>query len=392
MAWNFIEHLIYSKRESESPTEYWRWAGITCLAAVMRNNICTVTHAGVIYPNIYVVLHADSGITRKGHPCKYVGKLIRMTNNTKFIAGRASIQGVIRELSNNSTNEKGMMLNGASALMYSEELSAFLVNDPASIPLLIELYDYHEVWGSTLVSANVKLKEVCLSMLSASNSELFKTVFTDQSQKGGLLGRTFVVSANKPRHRKSLLDGDTSIDENTELLLKHLQKLSIIRGIVKYTDEAKQEYDSWYNSIPDAVMMDKIGFGSRLGTHVIKIAMCLAAARIDFNCLINKDDIIEAINLCQEIRKTYKILTAGSGSSSTSYQASLIIKALVSADNYHITRRSLVQKMFGECDMDDMDKILQMLVQGGMILEQSKSNEVGYRMTELGVKKLILGD
>src|SRR5688572_31191779 len=98
------------------------------------------------------------------------------------------------------------MVSGASGLMYSEELSSFLVDDPVAIPLLIDLYDYHEVWESKLITSHWKLKEVCLSLLCASNSNLFKSVYTERAINGGLLGRTFIIREERARHRKSLID------------------------------------------------------------------------------------------------------------------------------------------------------------------------------------------
>ena len=395
MSWNFLKHLIAVTGETESPTEYWRWAGIACLAATLRNNCWIISQAGIVYPNIYVVLFADSGLTRKGYPCKYVGSLIRRTNNTKFLGGRASIQGIIKELSQSYTNTEGTMVSGASGLMYSEELSSFLVDDPVAIPLLIDLYDYHEVWESKLITSHWKLKEVCLSLLCASNSNLFKSVYTERAINGGLLGRTFIIKEERARHRKSLIDfGKMELNGqiDPDRLWKHLVKISKLRGELRLTDAAKDEYNSWYYAIPDSVFSDRIGFGSRLGTHVLKLAIALAAARDDFALVLDKDDIVEAITLCQAIRNNYKGLIVGVGTAATSHQASLIVKHLILSPSYHASRKNLIQKLFGDVEMNDMDAILQMLIHGGLVVERSINNEPGFKLTDDGVRKLVEGE
>lgn len=389
---DFIEKLIDFTSDAESPTEFWRWAAISCISTILRDNIFLETHIGTIYPNMFIILYSDSGIARKAAPCRFVGKLIQAVGNTKFIAGRASMQAVVRELGRGYTNEQGYVISGASGLLYSEELSSFVVEDPAAIPLLTDLYDYHERWANNLVTAQTALKNVCLGMLAASNSDLFNSVYTDKAVKGGLLGRTLIIKKEGPRHRKSLIDLKSQNEATFEELKKHLIKISKIHGHVKLSKDASDEYNSWYYSIPDEVFIDRIGFGSRLGTHVIKISIALAASRETFNGYIEKDDIIYAIEICQELRKTYRELSFGIGAATSSYQASIVMKALISEEHYHITRKRLIQRTFGDLNsVEDLDRILIMMVQGGLIDEVAKDNEVGYKISLKGLDILMRG-
>lgn len=396
---NFISYFIECTKEAESPTEFWRWAAISTLCTTMRNNVFLHTIIGTVYPNMYVVLFADSGIVRKAPPCKFAMNLIRKCGNTKIVAGRASMQQVIRELGQSYTNPHGVMIAGASALMYSEELSSMVVNDPATIPLLIDLYDYHTEWGSYLVSSSTKLKEVCLSLLAASNSELFQHAYTDQARKGGLLGRTLIIREEQPRHKRSLFElarlakiRKDHIDEDP--LLKHLYKLSQIRGEINISIEAEKIYDEWYHSIPKELYNDKIGYGSRLGTHVLKVSMGLAAARkLDGDKIaIEEIDIQQSVELCQSLIKNYRSMTVGIGASPQSYQGSLVIKALLLESEKQISRAKLLRKMLGETTIEEIDKVLLILVQAELVREVAIGRQPGYQLTEKGFKMLVLGE
>jgi len=387
---NFIEYYLDYNNEAESPEEFWRWSAITCLAAALRNNVYLDWHQGTVYPNIYTILYAESGNVRKAAPCKFAGKLLREAGVTKFIAGRASVQAVVKELGMSYSNERGVFIGGAAALLYSEELSSFLVKDPSSIDLLIDLADFHAEWSNNLISGTTHLKNVCLSMLAASNSELFKSVYTEQAVKGGLLGRTFVIHQEKARHRKSLLDLEVNAKE-PQPLVNHLLKLSKIKGVLRYSEEAKREYNRWYYEMPEEIYIDKIGYGARLGTHALKIAIALAAAKEEINDLtLQKDDIEQAIDLVTGIRKTYRHLTVGVGGAVNSKQHAMVVKAIIAAKG-KIPRKQLVRNLFGEVSIDELDKIIQMLVQGDLVLEGIVGKEVGYSFTTKGIDIFMLG-
>lgn len=386
---NFIDYLLEYTKQAESPTEFWRWAGLAGLNAIIRDNIYLETSiVGTVYPNMYVILLSDSGIARKAAPCKFIGRLIQTIGNTKFVSGRSSMQAVVKELGTTYTNESGTMVSGSAGLLYSEELSSFVVQDPATIPLLIDLYDYHEIWKSNLISGSTRLRNVCVSLLAASNSDLFKSVYTDQAIKGGLLGRTLIVKEDKARHRKSLFDLNHS-SLSVDPLLHHLVKLSRIKGAITVTEEAKKEYNDWYYSVPENVFEDKIGFGSRLGTHVFKVALALGAAREDFERMLTINDIQRSIELCLSLRKNYKQLTLVTGLSNLTAQTAIIIKLIASESNHHISRIKLIQRTLGDVELEQLDKILELLIQGNLLKVEGKNMEPGYKLTQEGIEKLL---
>jgi len=229
-------------------------------------------------------------------------------------------------------------------------------------------------------------------MLACSNSDLFRSVYSEQAIKGGLLGRTFIIKEDKARHKKSLFDLRKLEDKTTAPLLEHLKQLTLLKGEIKIESNAVKEYNSWYYDLPDDYGNDKIGFGSRVGTHVAKVAIALGAARENFGNQLIKRDIEESIDLVQGLRKNYRSISIGMGAAKASYQTALVVKAILKEKGQHIGRKKLVQRMFGETDIIELDGILMMLVQGGMIQEQGKGNEPGYKLTHKGIDVLVLGD
>jgi hypothetical protein len=388
LSFNFIDYLMEYTQDAESPDEFWRWAAISALSATMRSNVFVKCSIGTIYPNMFVILFSDSGIARKAAPCKFAGRLVQEAQCTKFINGRATMQAVIKELSLASSNEQGVLINGASGMLYTEELSSFAVQDPATIPILTDLYDYHENWSTNLIGGSYKLKQVCVSLLAASNSDLFRAVYTEQAIKGGLLGRTFIIKQDQARHRKSLLDlQESQLDYKP--LVDHLKRVKQLKGPVGFTDVAKKHYNDWYYGMPADYFHDKIGFGARLGTHVLKIALALAVARADFDMKIDLLEIQEAIVLCGEIKKNYKGVTMASGPGSLSAQTALILKIIVTQPDYKIERPKLMQMMLGELKIDEFNAVMEMLTNANMIAELPRGGRIFYGVTQNGLDTML---
>ena len=74
---NWLTELVNQHKEYESPLSFWRWAGLAAISAVVKDNIW-IDRAGLFkqYPNIYVILYADSG-PKKGAPIVMARTLVR---------------------------------------------------------------------------------------------------------------------------------------------------------------------------------------------------------------------------------------------------------------------------------------------------------------------------
>ncbi len=379
-------------KEKESPDIFWYWSAISTLSAIMRDNIYLEVLDDRIYPNIYLVILANSGIYRKASPCRAAAKLIQEVGNTQFIGGRNSIQSAVKEIGENFSNSRGDMIAGASAVLYNEELSTLLVKDEQAVALLTTLYDYHEVWTDTLLSRErVKLEEVCISLLSASNSALFNSTYTNEAIEGGLLGRTLLIKPNEKRPRRSLFKF-TKSNLDKKLLVAHLKNLAKIKGPIYYAPDAIRYYDKWYEGIPDNVFEDKIGFGSRLGTHVFKVSLAIATAREDFQLEVELEDVYEAIDVCTALRKNYSEITMGAGMSSRAKQTGLVLQLFLKERSNILSRAVLIQKTLGDIEGEILDSILTYLESAEMLKCTSVTGgQIGYKLTKKAIE-MITGD
>lgn len=384
----------------ESPESFFRWASYCTLSAVLRNNVWIEQGLKKIWPNIYTILIARSAALRKSVPVDLAGDLIADSGCTKVIRGRSSIQAVVRELGGMDTNrETGQTLAGASGILIAGELASFSPDDPATIPLLTDLYDNHKNWSSHLVSTSkVSLKDTCLSMLAASNEPFFREVYTSLAVRGGLLGRTFIVRETEKRKVNSLMYLDY---EDPEALRKYLESrydraplvarlknVARLRGAVFITYEARQEYNSWYIGFDQSkFLIGETGISERIHTGVLKLALLLAVGE-DTVLEIRKHHIEEAIERCTALLKNYEVITMSSGKSEQA-EPSAIFLAFLYERHGKASHKDVLRFNFMHFNSETLKGIVETLTQAGLVGETLNSTEPTYFLTEKG--KAIFG-
>jgi hypothetical protein len=138
---DWLDTILEEHKEYESPTNFWYWSALTAISAVMKDNVW-INRGGLfnLYPNIYTILYADSGL-KKGPPISMARQLVKMVGNTKIISGRSSVQGIIKELASAETQPGGQINLKAHGFICASELSAALVEDKAALDILTDLYD-----------------------------------------------------------------------------------------------------------------------------------------------------------------------------------------------------------------------------------------------------------
>jgi hypothetical protein len=392
---NFLDAFLKVTDRVESPTSYLEWAAYTAIAAVLRDNVWISRGPFVkIFPNIYVLFVGDSGATRKSTPLKVLNSIVKPVRNTKIIEGRASIQGVLNELSEIVTLDNGRTLRDASALLYSEEFASFIVKDPQTTAILTDLYDYKEEHDIILkTQQKVKLRRICVTMISATNAAFLQDMFTKQDLYGGLVGRTFFIIEEKARKKDLGFDDDTP-QEDIIRLINHLEYIARKKGEFHLTREAKDYITDWYMTTDFSQNESKTGFEHRVHTHALKLAMILSACEPDFNLVIEKQHIVTAINKISALAVNYKKLIASLNRTSH-YQTQAVNEIMIVLINSWLHGKSAVQRdelirqLFGRVDVDSLDKGIALLEQGGLLEVSGDQTRIFYGLSKKGQEMFL---
>ena len=415
MSW--LQKLLEQHSELESPTNFWLWGGMAAISAVVKDNVWLDRQIYNLYPNIYVMFHAESGL-KKGPPISMAKQLVRGVNNTRIISGRSSIQGILKELGTAQTQPGGKVLNKSVAFICSSELTSSIVEDKVATDILTDLYDRQYnigEWRSLLKMESFNLKDPTITMLTATNEAHSTDFFGKKDLHGGYFARTFVISENKRNRANSLLVPLLNPPKYLEMAeyLKEIAKLSgpftpmasaepidgciipyveHVTGETNYFSPAGLMYQKWYEEFIDDMagqeVKDDTGTLNRFGDSVLKVAMLLSLSKTT-ELTIDEHSMELAIEYCRKLIGNVRQMTHGKkGLSEAKSLKGLIIEELLGRNPHQISRAMLLKKMWAHYrDATELDEIMLSFDQAGMIKIESMGNQIIYVMPDIQVQE-----
>ena len=387
------------------------------MSAVVKDNIW-LDRSGIFntYPNIYVMLHADSGL-KKGPPISMAKQLVQKTGLTRIISGRSSIQGILKDLGTAQTQPGGKVVSKSVAFICSSELASSIVDDPVSTKILTDLYDRsYNVgeWRSLLKMETFQLKDPTITMLTATNEAMAEDFFTKSAIQGGYFARTFIVYEKEGIVSNSLI---FPLDETPDYKLAsdYLKQLGGLTGPFQplsargeseefkhhktkfgreiWFSDAGVIYDDWYEDFKENIknpeLKDDTGTMNRFGDSVLKVAMLLSLAEHP-QLIITATSMTEAIAQCEKLLGNVRKATLGKqGTSQTAHLKSMIIMEILNRDNHMVSRAVLMKKFWTHYSSpEEFDTMMNAFHMAGMILTDTIGNQVVYQMPEKQVLEL----
>lgn len=414
MTW--LSEIIDQHSEFETPLSFWKWSGLTAISAVIKDQVWLPRYLYNLYPNVYVMLHAESGL-KKGPPVSMAGRLVSSINNTKVIQGRSSIQGILKELGQAQTVPGGKVTSQSTAFICSSELTSSIVDDPVAAKILTDLYDRQYrfgEWASLLKMENFKLNNPTITMLTATNEAMSEDFFDKSAIQGGYFARTFIVYENTRNRRNSLMIPPKVIPDYKKYgdYLRELVKLRgqfqelgsltkddiyteeyTVDGVLGYYTRAGLIYEKWYEAfiatVDEHQIKDATGTLNRFGDSVLKVAMLLSLAKQP-DLKIDEDSMSEAITICEKLIGNVRRATMGKqGMSDTSPVKNHIIHELLTRETHSISQVMLMKKMWMHYStVEEFADIMHSFEAAGMIFTKNIGNQIIYEMPESQVKEL----
>jgi hypothetical protein len=178
----------------EPPSAYHFAVGLTVLGAALHRQIWFDQRFFKIYPAVQSFLVGPSGKTRKSTAAMIGVGLAEESGRVKRLPDMATPEALLRQLSQLSNKD-----NGASALLFSSELSTFLNKRDYNQDLaqvLTDLFDCRDcIRRATITHSEQEIRNVAVSALLCSNEAWLATSVHESAFGGGLFGRTLVWHA-----------------------------------------------------------------------------------------------------------------------------------------------------------------------------------------------------
>ena len=414
---SWLDDIVDQHSELESPLSFWRWGALASIAAVVKDNVWLDRQIYKLYPNIYVMFHAESGL-KKGPPISMAKQLVKAVNNTRVISGRSSIQGILKDLGTGKTLPGGKVVGDASAFICSSELSSSIVEDKVATTILTDLYDrQYNVgeWRSLLKMETFQLKNPTISMLTATNEAHSTDFFGRKDVQGGYFARTFIIYENIANRSNALLV-PLKNPPNYEKSAEYLKQLSQLKGAfeplgsiyeteihsIKYYDRTTNEkfylnpagyvYQEWYDNFKEQIKRDEIkdetGTLNRFGDSVLKVAMLMSLARAP-ELKIDEQSMSDAIASCEKLVGNIRKTTLGQkGLSTSSVLKTKVIEELFNRTPHMISRPMLMKKMWMHySDISELDNMMSSFHEAGLITTSNHGTTVMYTMPDSQIEE-----
>lgn len=391
MSW--LTDIQEQHKELESPRSFWYWSALVTVSAVLKDSVWVDRQIYNLYPNIYVMLYADSGL-KKGPPINMAKKLIRSVGNNRVFAGRSSIQGILKDLGTAYTTPGGVIMNKATGAIISSELSASLVEDKAALDILTDLYDrsYNEdEYKSLLKMEQFILKDPTVTLLGGINEAHAEAMFGRKDLQGGYFARSFVIHESK-RNKINSLIRKLENPPDYKLLTGYLKEVAKLKGPFRELDgtQAGELYHEWYvkftQDIEDQKIKDPTGTLNRFGDSVLKVAMLVSVATKP-ELIIESDAMEEAIAQCEKLVGNARKVTMSAGRGTWTQQKALAIEELIARDNHMISRTQLNRKFWMQANSSEWDEIMTSLEVAGILAIETQGNQIIYVMPEKQVEE-----
>lgn len=374
---NWVDSLVNECSHVETPQSWLWWSFLSCISAAAGNNYYLTTLKGdlVYKPNLYIMLLGESGLG-KGFPINRAKLMISKAGVTRVVAGRSSIQAIVKELATAKTVEGKAPITDSRGFIVNGELSTAIIQDPDSLTILTDLYDghYNPEWTNLLKGDGAeKLKNPYITALFGSSPAHFYDSIPQVNIEGGYIGRNLIIYEERRSKDVDLLDdgkqteGDKLDNYLTPKYVPHLQKIASKSGPLVPSDNARQLFNTWRKKWRDSQTYDKTGFLNRVPDHVLKVSMCLALSDYEFNGEISEFNIEEAIGKVTSLVYSNKRTTEGRGPDPLANASKQVLDYLIAARDNEMLRKQLLWKGYGVFNSFTLDQIIDNLLEMGWV-------------------------
>lgn len=384
---NFIDLVLESTQEYEAPRRFYYWAALTAVSAVLRDKVWFDMGKNYkLYPNIYVLLYGPSGV-RKGPAIALAEKVVNYVDVTKVINGRSSIEAIIKELGTAIKVPGKPIKNDSSGFVVASELSSSIISNPSAMDIMTNLFDriYNEgEWKYKLkVGESTTLKNPTITWLAGTNESLFKEFVPEKNIHGGLIGRMFLVTENRPNRLNSLMFDPNRVPD-VKQMGEALLPASKLTGPFDMDVELRKEVDEWYKNfmtLNAPQIQDETGFVSRILDFLMKNAMIISSGR-RADKIILKEDWDESVDVTLPlIVPTKKISQSIKKTDVTEVQKrGMVLRYLCRQEGFAATRKEILRNLGLQINHEDLDKVVDLLLQIGGISLESKAGEITYKL------------
>lgn len=358
---DWIDAFLRYTENTEPPEMFRKWTAISVIAAVLQRK-CRVEWGTSLtwYPNLYIVLVGPSA-SGKGTAMNPGLDLLQDLGTVRLSAQATTYQALVRRLKETNLNdvdlETGQSLFHSSMTIFSKEFTVFLgYHNRELMSALCDWYDCDRIWTyETIARKKEEISGVWVNLIGGTTPDLIRSSMPMDAIGGGLTSRIIYIYEEKRGKLVPLPQQTTAEIELYQHLLEDLEKISLISGSFKYTEQFIDLWSDWVHYAeknPPFHDQKFEGYMGRRRAHLMKLSMIMSASSGANTLIITRDDLEKAIRALEEAEVKMALTFRGVGKSQI---ADLIHEALTFIETSNLPEIPLHQ--FAQHFQSDMDKL-----------------------------------
>ncbi len=363
----FVERYIaWAKTLGDAAIQYHQAGAFIALSSLLSGSIVLPTSFGVLIPNLWLMILADTTISRKTTAMNLVIDLITEVDDTLLMATDGSIEGLTTALSTRPGKVSIFFRDEFTGLMEQMTKKDYMAGMPE---FFTQLYDSRTVIRR-LRKEEVRVKDPRLIIFAGGIKSRMQSLVTFEHVSSGFLPRfIFVTATTDPSKVKPLGPPternwgarDTIKEELSDIYACYKAQVPVLVGdkIVGTQDkvvEASLTDAAWarFNRVDQTMMQTGMDAGdfrdiltplyARLGFSMLKAAVLMAAARTrnEGQLVVTEEDIIRATYYGETWKRHAQDIVVNIGKGPMEHKIELIAGAIHKAD--HMARSAIMQR------------------------------------------------
>lgn len=298
------DYVNFAEPLTEAPLQYHIATALSLMATCLGRNVYLNEGATEYYPNLYILVIGESGITRKSTATGLAKKFLANIDPTLVLGSLGSKECFLESYRNNYCH-----------LIVFDELRMLLDNAEKAYGTGI-ITDFTMLWAcppshrfefKSMPEEDREIKNPTLNILSCTTPDWL--MIKEHNIGGGFLGRFLPIFSTKPVKRMPIRP-KMDLDE-FDRLIRELKRIREIKGEYSWEPEAQKLFEGLYNELMDGLEKedDKAKlqpYWSRIDTHIRKLAMIFDVCSPLPTFTITKDNLVRAFGMMELITEYYK--------------------------------------------------------------------------------------
>ena len=314
----FVERYIdWAKTLGDAAVQYHQAGAFIALSAILAGVLRLPTSFGPIIPNLWLMVLADTTLTRKSTAMNIVMDLLQDIDESLLMATDGSMEGFAQALADRPGQVSIFFRDEFTGLMESMAKKDYMAG---MAEFFTGLYDSRSQ-VRRLRKEEIRIKDPRLIIFAGGIKNRMQSLVTFEHVSSGFLPRfIFVTAESDPTKVKPLGKPEeenwgareTILDELRDIHTRYRVQVPIniggrVTGTTFQTLDVSLSDDAWhrFNRIDQTLMQVGIDSGdmkdiitplyARLGFSMLKAAVLVAASRTtDGNVIVQEEDIVRA--------------------------------------------------------------------------------------------------